>query len=177
MPFGTVVTGTLTSGSIQKDQEIEFIPGQLKAKVRGLQVHGAMTQRAIAGQRTAINLQGINLAQVERGMVITPPNIFRSTQILKENLLLKGISREELRKRFYDDLPLEVFRYCLEELVAKKKISILEESVSLHGREVQLSSEAQRKPQRPQTCGRSEHSEIPDRIHLRRGNQSNQFFY
>jgi selenocysteine-specific elongation factor len=324
--FGTVVTGTLTSGDVQKDQEIELIPGGLKAKVRGLQVHGAMTQRAIAGQRTAVNLQGIDLAQVERGMVMVPPNIFRSTQILdvrlmllpgakplknlvkvrfhqgtievlarvalmgqdvltpgesgyaqlrldapvfclhgdafiirqfsptitigggsilhpnpskhkstdkqtlgalqgldrsdlqekipvllatdakramnlnelnsllglpgpdivkmcsdlaksgklimlpapapilllphvveslkketleqidkfhKENLLQKGISREELRKRFYDDLPLEVFRYCLDELVGKKKISIMEEAVALYGREVQLSSEAQ----------------------------------
>jgi selenocysteine-specific elongation factor len=324
--FGTVVTGTLTSGEIQKDQEIALIPGGLKAKVRGLQVHGMMTNRAIAGQRTAVNLQGIDLAQVERGMVIAPPGIFRSTQILdvrlmllpgakplknlikvrfhqgtievlarvaligqdaltpgetgyaqlrldtpvfclygdafiirqfsptitigggiilhpnpskhkstdkpmlaalqgldrgdlpekipillatnvkramnlnelnsllglpgpeitkicsdlaksgklvmlpapapilvlppvieslkketleqihsfhKENALQKGISREELRKRFYDDLPLEVFRFCLDELVAKKKISILEEAVSLYGREVQLSSEAQ----------------------------------
>ena len=61
----------------------------------------------------------------------------------QENPLQKGISREELRKRFYDDLPLEVFRHCLDELVAKKKISILEEAVSLFGREVQLSSEAQ----------------------------------
>jgi selenocysteine-specific elongation factor len=324
--FGTVVTGTLTSGDIQKDQEIELIPGGLKAKVRGLQVHGSMTNRAVAGQRTAVNLQGIDLAQVERGMVITPPNLFQSTQILdvrlmllpgakpiknlvkvrfhqgtlevlarvallgqdvlapgesgyaqlrldapvfclhgdafiirqfsptitigggiilhpnpskhkstdkqtlialqgldhgslqekipvllatnvkramnlselnsllglpgsdlvkvcsdlakagklvmlpalspilvlphvveslkketleqissfhKENTLQKGISREELRKRFYDDLPLEVFRYCLDELVGKKKISILEEAVSLYGREVQLTSEAQ----------------------------------
>jgi selenocysteine-specific elongation factor len=324
--FGTVVTGTLTSGDIQKDQEIELIPGGLKAKVRGLQVHGAMTNRAIAGQRTAVNLQGVDLAQVERGMVIAPPTIFRSTQILdvhlmllpgakplknllkvrfhqgtievlakvaligqdvlapgesgyaqlrldtpvfclhgdafiirqfsptitigggiilhpnpskhkstdkqtlaaleeldhgdlqekipillatdvkramnlnelnallglpgpdltkicsdlaksgklimlpspapilvlphvveslkketleqiqnflKENPLQKGISREELRKRFYDDLPLEVFRYCLDELVGKKKISILEEAVSLFGREVQLTAEGQ----------------------------------
>jgi selenocysteine-specific elongation factor len=324
--FGTVVTGTMTSGEIQKDQEVELIPGGLTAKVRGLQVHGAMTNRAIAGQRTAINLQGVDLAQVERGMVITLPGIFRSTQILdvhlmllpsakplknlvkvrfhqgtlevlarvaligqdflapgesayaqlrldapvfclygdafiirrfsptitigggiilhpnpskhkstdmhtldalqkldsgdlrdkipvllatdakramnlrelnsllglpgpdlikicsdlaksekfvmlpapapilvlphvieslkketlkqisdfhKENPLQKGISKEELRKRFYDDLPLEVFRYCLDGLVAKQKISFLEEAVSLYGREVQLTSEAE----------------------------------
>jgi selenocysteine-specific elongation factor len=322
--FGTVVTGTLTSGEIQKDQEVELIPGGLTTRVRGLQVHGNMTSRAVAGQRTAVNLQGVDLAQVERGMVITVPNLFRSTQILdvrllllpsakplknlikvrfhqgtlevlarvaligqetllpgesayaqlrldspvfclhgdafiirqfsptitigggiilhpnpakhkttdkqilgafkgldqgnlpekipvllatdvkrvmnlndlnsllglpgpdllkicsqlvqkgkmvmipapspilvlpqvvdslkkevvahvdafhKENVLQKGISKEELRKRIFDDLPLEVFRHCLDELVAKKKITFLGEAVSLHGREVQLTPE------------------------------------
>ncbi len=86
--FGTVVTGTLTSGEIQKDQEIELIPGGLIAKVRGLQVHGDMTGQAVAGQRTAVNLQGVDLAQVERGMVLTVPHVFRSTQILDVHLLL-----------------------------------------------------------------------------------------
>jgi selenocysteine-specific elongation factor len=322
--FGTVVTGTLTSGEIQKDQEVELIPGALTTKVRGLQVHGNMTARAVAGQRTAVNLQGVDLAQVERGMVITVPHLFKSTQILdvrllllpsakplknlvkvrfhqgtlevlarvaligretlqpgesayaqlrldspvfclhgdafiirqfsptitigggailhpnpakhkstdkkilsalegldqgnlsekipvllatavkrvmnlndlnsllglpspdllkicsdlaqtqrvvmiaapspilvlpqvveslkkevlaqvgefhKENALQKGISKEELRKRIFDDLPLEVFRHCLDDLVAKRKIAFQGEAVSLHGREVQLTPE------------------------------------
>jgi selenocysteine-specific elongation factor len=324
--FGTVLTGTLTSGEIKKDQEIELIPGGLKAKVRGLQVHGEMTGQAVAGQRTAVNLQGVDLAQVERGMVLTVPHVFRSTQILdvrllllpsakplknlikvrfhqgtievlarvaligqdtikpgesvyaqlrldapvfclhgdtfiirqfsptitigggtilhpnpqkhkstdkqmlealqeldrgdlaekitillatdakramdlnalnsllglpgpdivkicsdlaqtgklvmlpapapilvlphvveslkketlaqvsdfhKENPLQKGISKEELRKRLYDDLPLEVFRYCLDGLAEKRKLSFLEDAVALHGREVQLTTEGQ----------------------------------
>jgi selenocysteine-specific elongation factor len=325
--FGTVITGTLTSGEIQKEQEIELIPGGLTARVRGIQVHGTMTGRAVAGQRTAVNLQGVDLAQVERGMVVTVPRVFRSTQILdvhlhllpgakplknlvkvrfhqgtievlarvaligqetlspgestyaqlrldtpvfclhgdtfiirqfsptitigggtilhaspskhkstdkqtlirlkaldqgelseripivleadakqamdlnelnsifglpvgeltkiclelaktgklvmlqapspilvlpqiveslkkdtlaqisefhKENPLQKGISKEELRKRIYDDLPLEVFRHCLDTLVEKHKISFLEDAVSLHGREVQLTVEDQK---------------------------------
>jgi selenocysteine-specific elongation factor len=324
--FGTVVTGTLTSGEIQKEQEIELIPGGLTARVRGIQVHGNMMGNAVAGQRTAVNLQGVDLAQVERGMVITIPNLFQSTQILdarllllptakplknlvkvrfhqgtlevlarialigqdtllpgesgyaqlrldspvfclhgdafiirqfsptitigggtilhpnpskhrstdkqtlsalqeldsgdlpekipvlvainaggamdlhklnsllglpgsdlvkicsdlaksgklvmipapspilvlpqtveslkketlaqvsafhEENPLQKGISKEELRKRIFDDLPLEVFRYCLEGLVEKHKIAFQEDTVSLHGREVQLTSEGQ----------------------------------
>jgi selenocysteine-specific elongation factor len=324
--FGTVLTGTLTSGEIKKDQEIELIPGGLKAKVRGLQVHGEMTGQAVAGQRTAVNLQGVDLSQVERGMVLTVPHVFRSTQILdvrllllpsakplknlikvrfhqgtievlarvaligrdtinpgesvyaqlrldtpvfclhgdtfiirqfsptitigggtilhpnpqkhkstdkqtldalqaldsgdlakkitillatdakramdlnalnsllglpgpdivkicsdlaqtgklvmlpapapilvlphvveslkretlaqvsdfhKENPLQKGISKEELRKRLYDDLPLEVFRYCLDGLAEKRKLSFLEDAVALHGREVQLTTEGQ----------------------------------
>jgi selenocysteine-specific elongation factor len=61
----------------------------------------------------------------------------------KENPLQKGISREELRKRIYDDLPLEVFRHCLEELVENRRISFQEDAVSLHGREVQLTAEGQ----------------------------------
>jgi selenocysteine-specific elongation factor len=325
--FGTVVTGTLTSGQIKKDQEIELIPGGLKARVRGIQVHGKMTGQAVAGQRTAVNLQGVDLAQVERGMVITVPNVFRSTQILdvhlsllpeakplknlikvrfhqgtlevlarvalmgrdvlepgesayaqlrldapvfclhgdafiirrfsptitigggtvlhpnptkhkstdkhtlsalqaldqgtlseqipillatdakramnlnelnsllglpgpdlakicsdlaqskklvmvpapmpilvlphvvdslkkdtlkrvgdfhKDNPLQKGISKEELRKTLYDDLPLEIFRYCLDGLVEKQKISFFEDAVSVHGRMVQLTAEGQR---------------------------------
>jgi selenocysteine-specific elongation factor len=62
----------------------------------------------------------------------------------RQNPLQKGISREELRKRLYDGLPLEVFRYCLDGLVEKRIIAFLEDAVSLHGREVQLSAEGQR---------------------------------
>jgi len=325
--FGTVVTGTLTSGEIQKDQEVVLIPGGLTARVRGVQVHGKMTGVAAAGQRTAVNLQGVDLDQVARGMVITVPKIFRSTQILdvhlqllpsakplknlikvrfhqgtievlarvaligreilapgessyaqlrldapvfclhgdsfiirqfsptitigggkilhpnpskhkstdrnildvlqkldagqltdkipvllavdakrvmdineldallglpladlkklcsdlaeteeivnidapspilvlnstietlmketldrvedfhEQNPLKKGISREELRKRIYDRLPLELFKYCLELLVEKRQLSLQKELVSLYGREVQLSAEGER---------------------------------
>lgn len=324
--FGTVVTGTLTSGEIKKDQEIELIPGGLRSKVRGIQVHGNMTGSAVAGQRTAVNLQGVDLSQVERGMVVTVPHTFHPTQILDVHLLLlpgakplknlvkvrfhqgtlevlarvaligrdtlnpgesayaqlrldapvfclhgdrfiirqfsptitigggtvlhpsphkhkstdkptldalqgldrndlagkipilletyakramdlnelnallglpvpelakicsdlsqsgrlvmitapspilvlprivealrketldqvsvfhnenplqKGMSKEELRKRLYDDLPLEVFRYCLDGLAEKRKLAFLEDAVSLHGREVQLSAAGQ----------------------------------
>ena len=322
--FGTVVTGTLTSGEIHKEQEVELLPGGLTARVRGIQVHGTMTGRAVAGQRTAVNLQGIDLSQVERGMALTLPHAFRATRILdvrlallpsarplknlvkvrfhqgtlevlarvaligqdtlppgesacaqlrlespvfclhgdtyiirqfsptvtigggtvlhpnppkhratdklalsalqslgsgnlagkipvllaadakramdlsalnsllglplpdlrnicsdlaasgklvmlpapapilvlppvveslraetiarvaefhRENPLQKGISKEELRKRIYDDLPLEVFRFCLDGLAEKRKLSFQEDMVSLHGREIQLSAQ------------------------------------
>ncbi len=86
--FGTVVTGTLTSGEIRKDQEVALIPGGLTARVRGVQVHGQMTGMATAGQRTAVNLQGVDLGQVARGMVVTVPKVFRSTQILDVHLSL-----------------------------------------------------------------------------------------
>jgi len=325
--FGTVLTGTLTSGEIRKDQEIELVPNGPIAKVRGIQVHGEMTNSAVAGQRTAVNLQGVDLTQVERGMVATVPRAFKATQILdvrltllpsakplrnlikvrfhqgtietlsrvaligadtlqpgettyaqlrldkpvfclhgdafiirrfsptitiggglilhpnpskhkstdkkaaaalqeldqeelpkkipvllataakraidlkelnsllglpadeltkicsalageeklillpasspililpnvvaslqketlskitafhKANPLQKGISKEELRKRFYDDLPLEVFRYCLDGLAEKQKIIFLDEAVALYGRDTKLSAESEK---------------------------------
>jgi selenocysteine-specific elongation factor len=324
--FGTVLTGTLTAGELHKEQEIELIPAGPTARVRGLQVHGSMTDRAVAGQRTAVNLQGIDLSQVSRGMVLTVPHRFQATRMLdarvtllasarplknlvklrfhqgtaevlarialmnqdtlapgksafaqlrldapvfclhgdafivrqfsptvtigggrvlhpdpvkhrttdrealallegldrgtmlenipllvaaepglsvelsrlnallglpdselkrvcaelvesgslvmvaapspllllprvveqlenstvelvsafhSENPLLKGISREELRKRNFGGVPGEVFRFCLDRLVSRRKISLQEELVSLHGREVQLSSDGQ----------------------------------
>ena len=335
--FGTVVTGTLTSGELHQDEEIQLIPGELTARVRGVQVHGQATEHAVAGQRTAVNLQGVDLSQVGRGHVVTVPGQFHATQLLdvrlsmlptakpmknlvkvrfhhgtsevlarisllgsdalaqgqtgyaqmrldspifclhgdafiirqfspaitigggtvlhprpakhrttdrqvradletldrgsfaqkipvflrahsrraldlrelnallglkysviraqlqevsssrsifevpapvpilvlpgtmaglerdtvslisrfhSENPLLKGISREELRKRLFDDLPLEVFRNCLEGLVRAKKISLQDEMVSLHGREVQLSEEELRLRDRIETAFR-----------------------
>ncbi len=103
--FGTVVTGTLTSGSLRKDQEVELIPGGSRARVRGIQVHGRTAEFAVAGQRTAVNLQGLDLAQVERGHVITLPGQFRATQLLdvRLNLLLGAQPLKHLVKvRFHE---------------------------------------------------------------------------
>jgi selenocysteine-specific elongation factor len=325
--FGTVVTGTLAAGCIRRDEEVELIPGGLIARVRGIQVYGKAAEIAVAGQRTAVNLQGVELAQVSRGMSLAPPHLFRAERIVdvrldllsgarplknltkvrfhqgtaevparvallgssclepgksawaqlrldapafclhgdafiirqfspaatigggriihphaekhrttdrrapkllqslqeidtarkvtgliamhprrmmslrevnavfglpeaawqsiaaaavaagdlvlvpaaqpllvqpvvlddlkketvaliaryhKENPLLRGISREELRKRYYDGLPAEVFRFCLEHLVEENEISLHEDLVALHGREVKLSPGEQR---------------------------------
>jgi len=86
--FGTVVTGTLLCGEIAKDQEVELIPGEVSAKVRGIQIHGNLSQRAVAGQRTAVNLQGIDLREVQRGMVLTLPKRFRTSRMLDVALSL-----------------------------------------------------------------------------------------
>jgi len=325
--FGTVLTGTLTSGSLRKEEEVELIPAGITARVRGIQVHGKIGNMAVAGQRTAVNLQGVDLSHVKRGMVLTVPRRFRATRMLdahirllpsakplknlvkirfhqgtsevlarvaflgqsslapgesayaqlrldspvfclysdafiirqfspaitigggkvlhpspekhkgtdknavndlaelarstatdaipvfirsrarraidlaelaaisgfpdetlkeaceelsasgqivliqapspilmnpailkrleadtttmvrefhQQNPLQNGISREELRKKLFDDLSPEVFRYCLDHLVEKKKITLMEEMVSLHGRAVQLSDEGMR---------------------------------
>ena len=80
--FGTVVTGTLISGQITEADELELLPPGAKVRVRGLQVHGQAVKQAHAGQRTAVNLAGVDTAQLERGMVLAPVGRLRPTQII-----------------------------------------------------------------------------------------------
>ncbi len=80
--FGTVVTGTLFSGTIRVEERIEIYPRGIEAKIRGLQVHNASVAEAVAGQRTAINLQGIDKVELERGDVLGHPGEFAPTFML-----------------------------------------------------------------------------------------------
>jgi selenocysteine-specific elongation factor len=68
--FGTVVTGTLMAGRLRVDDRVEVFPAGLQAKIRGLQTHGRSVSESSAGQRTAVNLQGVERAAVERGNVL-----------------------------------------------------------------------------------------------------------
>ena len=74
--FGTVVTGTLISGTVQKEQEVEVHPTGKRLRVRGVQVHGRPAEQATAGQRTALNLAGVETTELARGMMLTPPEMF-----------------------------------------------------------------------------------------------------
>src|SRR5215469_315310 len=76
--FGTVVTGTLISGAVEKEQEVEVFPSSQRVRVRGVEVHGSQAARAAAGQRTALNLAGIEPADLKRGDVLAAPGIFRA---------------------------------------------------------------------------------------------------
>jgi selenocysteine-specific elongation factor len=80
--FGTVITGTLMSGAVKRDQDLELYPTGRKLRVRGLQVYGQSADRATAGQRTAVNLADIEPAEIMRGMVLSVPKRFRAARLL-----------------------------------------------------------------------------------------------
>ena len=80
--FGTVVTGTLVSGRVTPDQELELTPGTRRVKVRGVQVHGATRDAARAGERAALNLAGIEVADLARGQVLVAPGTLPPRTVL-----------------------------------------------------------------------------------------------
>ncbi|RMD58785.1 MAG: selenocysteine-specific translation elongation factor, partial [Nitrospirae bacterium] len=77
--FGTIVTGTAISGTLSIDEQVEILPDGLKSKVRGLHAYGRDIKKAYAGQRVAINLQGIKKEEIKRGDVVVKPSIFKPT--------------------------------------------------------------------------------------------------
>lgn len=80
--FGTVVTGTLVSGSVEKEDEVEVQPGGKRLRVRSVQVHGKTESKAVAGQRTALNLAGADAAELRRGLTITAAGVLRATRTI-----------------------------------------------------------------------------------------------
>lgn len=92
--FGTVVTGTLIAGELRNGDEIEVLPIGSRTRIRNLQTHGHNTDQARAGQRTAVNLQGISKEQAERGSVLTLAGRLKPTSMLDVRLdLLKSAPR------------------------------------------------------------------------------------
>ena len=84
--FGTVVTGTLIAGTVKKEEELEVFPSGRRVRVRGVQVHGKPADQAIAGQRTALNLAGVNVEDLARGMTLAPPGLLHTTKRLDVSL-------------------------------------------------------------------------------------------
>ncbi len=97
--FGVVVTGTLIAGEINEGDELELMPSGVRVRVRGVQVHGAAVKRAVAGQRTAVNLSGIEAAAIERGMTLAPVGRLRPTQIIDARVQLLDNAPRALRSR------------------------------------------------------------------------------
>jgi len=91
--FGTVVTGTLISGGIKVGETLEVLPVGLPVKVRGLQVYNNTVETSLAGQRTAINLQGVEKGSLKRGDILSHPDI------------LKPSHRFDVRLRILSDVP------------------------------------------------------------------------
>jgi selenocysteine-specific elongation factor len=94
--FGTVVTGTLIAGTIRKEEELELFPAARRVRVRGIQVHGTSAERAVAGQRTALNLAGLSTGDLARGMTLATAESFRST--MRVDVLLSLLASAKLLK-------------------------------------------------------------------------------
>jgi len=97
--FGPVAAGTLIAGSVKRDDEVELLPDRKPARVRGVQVHGATVDEACAGQRTALNLQRVDLQDIERGMVVTAPGVFQPTATFDVHLELLASAAQPLPSR------------------------------------------------------------------------------
>ena len=91
---GTVVTGTLWSGSIAKEDRLEIQPGAKPVRVRSVEVHGESVGRAFAGQRTALGIHGVEKIEVERGHCVVSPGDFEASTVVDiEFHLLASVDR------------------------------------------------------------------------------------
>ena len=97
--FGAVVTGTLVSGEIDEADELELLPAGKRVRARGVQVHGAAVNRAESGQRTAVNLAGVDVADVQRGMVLSQPGRLVPTQIIDTEIAMLPSAPRPIRTR------------------------------------------------------------------------------
>lgn len=126
--FGTVVTGTAVSGNLSVGDDIEVLPSNIKSKVRGLHSHGNPIERAYAGQRVAINLQGVDRETLRRGdsvvitgkftpsaMVDAKVELLKHTQILKNRDIVHlhlGTSENTARIILYGKNELKAGEGC-----------------------------------------------------------------
>ncbi len=98
--FGTIVTGTLSDGTLEVGQEVAIVPGRsgepLKARIRGLQSYHRKVERALPGSRVAINLSGVHTDDLARGMVVSRPDLLTSSTLM------------DVRLRVLPDVPVPV---------------------------------------------------------------------
>ncbi len=97
--FGTVVTGTLSSGRISSGEEVLFLPGDRRAKLRGMQVHGESVATCVAGTRTALNLQGLDKDEIRRGQTVARAGTLLPTLMLDARVRLLPSAPRPLKNR------------------------------------------------------------------------------
>lgn len=97
--FGAVVTGTSTSGRTKVGEDLRLYPSERVAKIRGIQVHGAAEEEVEAGHRTAINLQGVEVSEIERGMVLAPTDCLQATYMLDCSFTYLSLNSKPLKHR------------------------------------------------------------------------------
>lgn len=84
--FGTIVTGTLISGTISKEDTLEMFPNGAECKIRNIQVHGENTEKCYAGQRVALNISNLKKSEVKRGCTLAPVGSMKSSKLLDVKL-------------------------------------------------------------------------------------------
>lgn len=97
--FGTVITGSLVSGKIRMGEAVEIMPSKIRAKIRGIQIHNEQAEAVEAGNRTAINLQGIEKSAIKRGDVITRPDDFEVSQRLDVFFRYLSSAKKKMKNR------------------------------------------------------------------------------
>jgi len=97
--FGTVVTGTLWSGTLRVGDEVAILPADLRSRVRRLQVHGQTVEQTVAGQRTAVNLPGLEVSQIQRGDLLCLPAMLRASEAFDATLTLLPDAPRPLKNR------------------------------------------------------------------------------
>ena len=141
--FGAVVTGTLISGGVGAGDEVELFPQRKVLRVRGVQSGGKNVERAVAGQRTAVNLAGIEHTALQRGMALAAPGKFRTTRRIDARLaLLLSAPKMKQRSRVHfhagtSETIAEVFLYGVNELTPEQSalahLHLQEEVLALPG--------------------------------------------
>lgn len=84
--FGTIVTGTLLSGSIKEGDKVEIYPSKLESRIRSIQVHEKSVSQASAGQRVAVNIAGVKVEEIKRGDVMAKPGAMKPTMMIDARL-------------------------------------------------------------------------------------------
>jgi len=103
--FGVVATGTTFSGVFKKNDPIAVFPDDVKTRIRNVHVYGTSADEAGPGQRTALNLLGVQPGEINRGMTVTRPGIFSPTQMIYADFTLL----ESFGKRMKNLLPVHVY--------------------------------------------------------------------
>ncbi|HXW05313.1 MAG TPA: selenocysteine-specific translation elongation factor [Vicinamibacterales bacterium] len=119
--FGTVVTGTLVAGVMREGQDLTALPAGRPVKVRGMQVHGEPATEASAGHRLAVNLSGVDVADLSRGATLCEPGAFDASRRLDVRLELLGDARplrHGARVRFHSGTSELLGRVALSSVVA-----------------------------------------------------------
>ncbi len=97
--FGTVVTGTTWQGTVRPEEKVQAYPSSMQGRVRNLQIYGHDAITATVGQRTALNLTGVDKDQLRRGLVLGPPGVFLPSFVLDVSLELIASAPAPLQHR------------------------------------------------------------------------------